>query len=274
MKAPFFKIKVGKKKIVIFLVGRAKSGKSFLGRFIAEIAGLAENPCALLIDSDEQADRDFFRWNSERVHIMPLKHREDLAKLTGAMPPNCSLVFADLAGARQGFMEIICGDSELLNNHGIEIVPIIVTSEIEEVTELTLRWLEIFKESKKAFLIVNQHQYSPNIVPFTQLPAGKPRPADVAIMSVPPLDVNVANEIARVACSIGDVVEGEISTKVSETLALGLYQTATAVWANEAISNLEPLFTYIGSVVVEENPPLGAQEAQLPKQPASKKATA
>lgn len=246
---PFFRIKHKKgKTIVFFLVGRAKSGKSFLARFMAEVLRLDDSPRVLLVDCDEVADRDFSRWRSSRVRSMPLKNREDIAKLTGAMPAECQLVFADLAGASQGFMEAICSDHELLAQHGIEIVPIIVSTDIAELSALTLRWLHIFKSSERGFLILNQHETTSNAELLRNIPPAVESPADLSIMHVSPLDRNVALEIARLACSVSDVVDGEITTEQSDTLALSLYQTVTGLWANKTMTELDPLLSFIRSI--------------------------
>jgi hypothetical protein len=248
MKLPYFEIKKRSKVTLVVFVGRAKVGKSFLLNLIAEVCGLYNNKLCVLFDSDEQADRDFTRVD-DVVKPMPMKCFDDIARITGQAPVGCSLILGDTAGASQGFMAEVCSNQKFLANSNLELVAVIVTPDLLEYGDLTKRWLQIFKNSPRGFLIQNELECSGSDGPGLPLPEGIEAPAEMTIMRVPHLDRIVANEISRIAVKIGDVADGRLDAKDSEILNWGPYQDMAALWANETITALAPLIRFICDTV-------------------------
>ena len=256
----FLKIKKHKKTIVLLFVGRAKNGKSFLIRFFAELAGLLGEPGVLLIDGDEQADRDFMRLD-KRIIAMPLRDRDDATRLISAAE-GCSLIAVDMPGAAQGYIEEVCADKARLDGHNVELVPVIVTTDLTEITALTKSWLEIFQNSKRGFLILNQTSSEPlkeKAITLTDI--STPAPKALTIMHVPPLAQRTAAEIARIAAKMGDIYDGLIDTNESELLSMGIIQTEISLWCIAASEALAPLCTFAAEALAVE--PVEAIPAQV-----------
>lgn len=259
-KLPSFLIAKKKKKtIVLLFVGRAKNGKSFLIRFFAELAGLLGRPGVLLIDGDEQADRDFMRLD-KRIIAMPLKDRDDATNLL-SVAEGCSLIAVDMPGAAQGYMEGVCADRERLEAHNVELVPVIVTTDLSQVTALTRRWFKIFQNSQKGFLVLNQISSKPvaNMITLQDIPT--PAPKALTIMRIPPMAQRTAAEISRTAAKMSDIYDCLIDSKESEILSMGIIQTEISLWCAAASEALEPLWVFAEDSIADE--PVEAIPAQV-----------
>ena len=251
MTHPQFTIKKRRKKTLVSVHGRAKVGKSLILLLLSESLGLLDNDRVMVIDTDEPADRDLLRADGS-VKGMPMRSFENVARIVSQASDECALILADTAGASQGFEEEVNKSQQFLEASNLEKIGIIFTSNESEYDALTKRWLAIFKDSPRGFLI--QNSLAPcNLSIPTPLPTGIPAPANMTVLRIPYLDRDAANEISRLAVKFGTVIDGNVTSERSTILSLGLYQDLVGVWANKTLEILHPLTDFLLEIINSVN---------------------
>ncbi|MEO8615911.1 MAG: hypothetical protein ABI600_12280 [Luteolibacter sp.] len=247
MKPPQFVIKKRCKKYLVSAHGRAKTGKSLILLLLAECLGLLNNDKVMLIDTDEPADRDLVRAD-DSVMGMPMKTFDNVARIVSQAPEECTLILADTAGASQGFEEEVNKSQKFLEASNLEKIGIIFTPNQTTYDALTLRWLSIFKNSPRGFLI--QNSLTPcDLTDSSPIPDGIEAPKEMTVLRIPHLDSDAANEISRLAVKFGTVIDGKVTPERSEILSLALYQDLVAIWANDTLSILKPLIDFLNQII-------------------------